>query len=93
MISFYLHRLAVVAVLGMAAFLSGCSDSKFEKSMAQGCLDGGGSKKTCKCTMETLAESYDLKKLDEDLERRGIPLQKLQGDFAAAMFSCAKKHQ
>lgn len=93
MTSFHPHRLAVVAMLGMAAFLSGCSDSKFEKSMVRGCLDGGGSKKTCKCTVETMAKSYDIKKLDEDLERRGIPLQKLQADAEAAILSCAKKHQ
>lgn len=93
MASFYLRRTAALAVASAAVFLAGCSDSKFEKSLAQGCLDGGGSKKTCSCTVDTLSKSYDLKNLDDDLQRRGIPLQKLQGDFAAAMFTCAKKHQ
>lgn len=74
-------------------FLMACSDkSKFEKSMIQGCLDAGQSKKNCTCAVDTLGQTYNMKVLDEDLERLAVPLQKLQEDYLRSLMSCVRKN-
>jgi hypothetical protein len=88
------HSLGALATAAFASlFLTACSDlSKFEKSMIKGCTDSGQSKKNCTCSVEKLGETYNMKVLDEDLERLGAPIQKLQEDYGLALLSCIRKN-
>ena len=91
-VSGVLKNIGAVGAVCALLTLGACSGSKFEKSLLKGCAEGGNSNKTCHCAADKLGETYDLNNIEENKERKRMPLQTLTHDHAKALHYCIDKH-
>lgn len=73
----------LVSLFFCVLVVTGCSDSrsKFRGEVLAGCIQGGGSKVTCKCGLDKLESEYG-----DNLERTAMP--QLSASFNKALLEC-----